>query len=361
MQASSSQASTDDKIPPPPPPRPAPPQPSNRRTPDSGPPRPETGSTRSARAAARGERATVLGIVASTLLAAVKVFAGILGHSYALIADGIESMLDIISSMVVLGSLRIAAQPANEQHPFGYGKAEPLAALAVASALLAAALGIAIQSIREILTPHHAPAAFTLFVLIAVILTKEAMFRVLSRTGAAIGSRAMQTDAWHHRSDSLTSIAAFIGISVALIRGEGYESADDWAALFAAGVIAFNGTRLFRSAWIEILDVAPEPELVERIRAISAEVEGVVKIDKCRVRKSGLGVFIDIHVVVNGELSVFEGHRIAHEVKDALMDSGEAVIDVIVHVEPDEDYRLSPIRTRRSIPDAWGLEPPSDR
>lgn len=298
-------------------------------------------SARRILAAARGERATLLGIVASTVLAAIKVFAGILGHSYALIADGVESLLDIISSMVVLGGLRLAAQPADEQYPWGYGKAEPLAGLAVASALLAAAAGIAFQSVREILTPHHAPAPFTLGVLIAVVVTKEIMFRALSRTGAAIGSRAMQTDAWHHRSDSLTSIAAFLGISIALYKGEGFESADDWAALFAAGVIAFNGIRLFRSAWSDILDAAPEPELVDAIRSLALAVPGVIAIDKCRVRRSGLGCFVDIHVVVSGDLTVMTGHRIAHDVKDALLVSDHAVLDVTVHIEPDEDHRLA--------------------
>lgn len=305
---------------------------------------------RRAVAAARGERATVLGIVASTVLAAVKVFAGVLGHSYALIADGIESMLDIISSMVVLGGLRLAAQPADEQYPWGYGKAEPLAALAVASALLAAAAGIAFQSVREILTPHHAPAPFTLAVLVAVVVTKEIMFRVLSRTGASIGSRAMQTDAWHHRSDSLTSIAAFIGIAIALAMGEGYESADDWAALFAAGVIAFNGVRLFRSAWHDILDAAPDPALVEMLRSTALAVPGVVAIDKCRVRKGGLGCFVDIHVVVSGDLTVMRGHEIAHQVKDALIAGKERVLDVTVHIEPDEQHRLArpAVQTRPS-------------
>lgn len=302
-------------------------QPANR-------PSPSSLQGRLQASAARGARATAWGIVVSSLLAAVKVLAGLLGHSYALIADGVESMLDIVSSLVVWGSLKVAVQPANEQHPYGFGKVEPLAALAVASALLAAALGIAIQSVREILTPHHAPAPFTLVVLVGVVLTKEVMFRVLSRTGRSIGSQAMETDAWHHRSDSLTSIAAFIGISIALYLGEGYESADDWAALFAAGVIAFNGSRLFGSAWREILDVSPPQPLVDKIRSISSGVAGVSMIDKCRVRKSGLGMFVDIHVMVDGGLSVHEGHEIAHRVKDALIDSDHSILDVVVHIEP---------------------------
>ena len=181
---------------------------------------------------------------------------GVLGNSYALIADGVESVLDIISSLVVWGSLKFSTQPPNEQFPYGYGKVEPLSALVVSVILMAAAIGISVQCVREILTPHHAPAPFTLIVLVLVVITKEIMFRTLHKTGHEIGSGAMQTDAWHHRSDSLTSAAAFIGISIALYAGKGYEAADDWAALFAAGVIAFNGIRLFRSAWTEVLDSA---------------------------------------------------------------------------------------------------------
>lgn len=291
-------------------------------------------------AASRGIRATIWGIVASMVLAAVKVIAGVLGNSYALIADGFESMLDIMSSMVVWGSLRIASQPANERYPYGYGKAEPLGALAVATALLGAGVGIAIQSFREIHTPHHAPAPFTLLVLIGVILTKEVMFRILIRTGTAIGSKAMETDAWHHRSDSLTSIAAFLGISIALFGGKGYESADDWAALFAASVIGTTGVRLFRSALREILDVSPPSESIAEVRRIAGAVPKVMDTDKCRVRTSGLVLFVDLHVVIDGSLTVAEGHHISHEVKDALMASDLAVRDVTVHIEPEDPDSL---------------------
>lgn len=290
-----------------------------------------------ARATGRGVRATAFGILASTVLAVVKIVSGVVGHSYALIADGIESMLDIMSSVVVWSSLKIAAQPANEQFPYGYGKAEPLGAMAVATALLGAAVGIVIQSVREILHPHHAPAPFTLVVLVGVVIAKEIMFRILIRVGESIGSRAVQTDAWHHRSDSLTSIAAFLGISIALMAGEGFESADDWAAVFAAGVIAFNGVRLFRSAWREILDVSPPEEIVNRVRRIAAAVDSVAQIDKCRVRRSGLSLFVDIHVMVDGDLTVRTGHDIAHEVKDALLSSGLGIMDAAIHIEPVEE------------------------
>ena len=293
-----------------------------------------------AASAFRGTRITIIGIVVSALLAAVKVIAGITGYSYALIADGAESMLDIMSSLVVLGSLRIAATPPNEKYPYGYGKAEPLGAVIVSMVLLIAAVGIAIQSVREIMHPHHAPAPFTLVVLVVVVITKELMFRLLSRTGAEIGSTVMRTEAWHQRSDALTSLAAFIGISIAVIVGPGYESADDWAALFACFVIAFNGIRLLRSALRDVMDAAPPPEIEGRIRAVSMQVEGVYEIEKCLVRRSGLGFFVDMHVIVDGDTTVRNGHLTGHKVKDALLASELAILDVAVHVEPNW-YMLS--------------------
>jgi len=216
---------------------------------------------------------------------------------------------------------------------------EPAAALAIATALLATAIGIAIESVREIRTPHHAPAPFTLVVLILVVVTKELLYRYLLRTGESIDSNAMRTDAWHHRSDSLTSAAAFIGISIALIGGEGYEPADDWAALFAAAVIAINGISLLRKAWREILDVSLPEHVVEDIREIARRVDGVAGIDMCRVRKSGLGLWVDIHVEVPGDITVRDGHEISHRVKDALLASGHNIMDAVVHIEPAKDAR----------------------
>jgi cation diffusion facilitator family transporter len=296
--------------------------------------RPETVRSKLDQSAATGIRASLGGVFVSVLLGAVKIVAGILGNSYALLADGVESMLDVVSGLVVAGSLKIAVQPPDERYPFGYGKIEPAAALVIAAALLATAVGIAIQSVREIHMPHHAPAPFTLVVLIVVVIVKELLFRHLLRTSKSIDSHAMRTDAWHHRSDSLTSLAAFIGISIALLAGEGYESADDWAALFAAAVIAFNGVLLLRASWREILDVALPESVIEDIRRIAANVEGVSGIDMCRVRKSGLGLWVDIHVEVPGDMTVRDGHTIAHRVKDALMASNHNVMDALVHIEP---------------------------
>jgi cation diffusion facilitator family transporter len=274
-------------------------------------------------------------IAINIILALVKISVGILGNAYALIADGIESTVDIFSSLIVWGSLRISTKPPDEDHPYGHGKAESLAGVAVALFLLGAAVLIVVQSIREIRTPHHAPAWYTLLILAAIILIKEFLFRRMFRVGEDINSSALKSDAWHHRSDALTSLAAFVGISIALIGGPGYEAADDWAALLACGVIIYNGFHLLRPALNEVMDAAVPGEIEKQVRQLASCVDEVIEIEKCRIRKSGLGLLMDIHVVVDGSLSVHQGHLIGHRVKDCLMDSELRIFDVIVHIEPD--------------------------
>jgi cation diffusion facilitator family transporter len=281
-----------------------------------------------------GLRLSKLALAINSLLAAIKIAAGVIGNSYVLIADGIESTADIFSSFVVWGGLRVAALPADENHPFGHGKAESLASVFVSVLLLAAAMLIAVQSVHEIITPHRSPAWFTLPVLLVVILVKETLFRVAFKTGKSIDSTALKGDAWHHRSDAMTSAAAFVGISIALIGGPGYESADDWAALLACGVIGWNGLRLLRAALDDVMDASVSPEVVVQVRRLAESVEDVVAIDKCRIRKSGLHLALDIHVVVEGDLTVRRGHEIAHMVKARLLASQHRINDVTVHIEP---------------------------
>src|SRR5882762_9149460 len=219
-----------------------------------------------------GARVALFGMLVNLIFAAAKILGGLFGHAYVLIADGIESALDVGGSFVIWGGLKFAARPPDETHPYGHGKAEPIAAAIVAIGVLAAAIGLAIESVREILTPHHGPAPFTLGILIVVIVVKEILFRYVNRIGRHVESTAVQTDAWHHRSDALTSAAAFIGISVALIGGSGWQSADDWAALFACAVIAANGIRLLRPALYEIMDTAPRGPIVDSIRRVASSV-----------------------------------------------------------------------------------------
>lgn len=281
-----------------------------------------------------GLKAAGIGMAVNVVLAIIKIVTGIIGNCYALIADGIESATDIVSSMVVWTGLKVSSRPPDEDHPYGHGKAESIAGVAVALALLGAAVLIAVQSVREIITPHHAPAWYTLLVLVLVIVTKESLFRFVLRVGNELTSTAVTGDAWHHRSDAITSVAAFVGISIALIGGEGYECADDWAALLACAVILYNGSQILRTALGEIMDAAQPDAVIKEIRGIAAAEPGVVRIEKCHARKSGLGLLVEIHVEVDGEISVRQGHAIAHGVSDRLKGSRLSIQHVIVHIEP---------------------------
>ena len=281
-----------------------------------------------------GARVALVGLVINVVLASAKIVAGVVGHAYVLIADGIESALDVGGSIVIWAGLTFAARPPDQTHPYGHGKAEPIAAGIVAIGVLVAALGLAIQSVREIFLPHHAPAPYTLGILIVVIVIKEILFRYVNRIGRDAESTAVQTDAWHHRSDALTSAAAFIGISVALIGGKRWQSADDWAALFACAVIAANGIRLLRPAFYEIMDTAPRGKFIRSISRTALSVPGVIDVEKCRARKMGLDFYVDLHVGVDGNMSVHEGHEIAHRVKAAIQQSDSRIADVLVHIEP---------------------------
>src|SRR5213595_2662662 len=262
-----------------------------------------------------GARIALFGLAINVVLGSVKILAGVFGHAYVLIADGIESALDVGGSIVIWGGLKVAARPPDETHPYGHGKAEPIAAVVVALGVVAAALGLAIQSVREIFLPHHGPAPYTLVVLIVAVIVKEILYRYVIRFGRSVESTAVQTDAWHHRTDAMTSIAAFIGISVALVGGEAWQSADDWAALFACALIGTNVYRLLRPALFEIMDTAPRGKIVDSVRNAAAAVPGVIEVEKCLIRKMGLDFYVDLHVGVNGSISVHEGHAIAHQVK----------------------------------------------
>ena len=284
-----------------------------------------------------GMRAVILGVMANLSLAVIKVITGVVGNSYALIADGIESTADVVSSLIVWTGLRIAGKPADEDHPYGHGKAESIAGAIAALGLLTAAGIIAAQSIYEIHTPHHAPEWYTLVVLVVVIGVKEFLARRVLMASDALESTSLKVDAWHHRSDALTSAAVLIGIAVALWGGPGYESADDWAALVACVVIAINGLILLRFAVREIMDESVPASTQDQIRLVAGAVHGVQAIEKVRVRKSGIGLYMDIHVQVDGQMTVRESHAIGHRVKDALLGSGLRIEDVVVHIEPADE------------------------
>ncbi len=282
-----------------------------------------------------GLRSSILSIISNFLLAMCKCLAGFLGHSFALIADGIESLSDVFSSSAVYFGLLVAIKPPDKDHPYGHGKAEPVAAAFVSLALGVAGIAIAVESISLIRTPHPLPRGYTLWVLLAVVLVKILLSRYVASVAKHIDSTAVRGDAWHHLSDAITSAFAFVGISVALWTKN--PSADDWAALCASPVILFNAWRQLRTPMSEILDTAPPPEIEQRVRQAAASVPGVIGLEKCFVRKVGFRYYVDLHVVVNGDLSVRSGHLISHAVENCVLARVDRVSKVLVHIEPEEE------------------------
>ncbi len=280
-------------------------------------------------------RTTYFSIAGNTTLAIIKGLAGFFGNSYALIADAIESMTDIFSSFLVLFGLTYASRPADKNHPYGHGRAEPLITFLVVGFLITSATIIAYESIKNIGTPHELPKIWTLFVLAPLIIWKEISFRLVMKKAKETNSSSLKADAWHHRSDAITSVAAFIGISIALYFGTGYETADDWAALFAAGFIFYNSYLIFRPALGEIMDEHLYDDLVEDIRKVSLTVDGIVNTEKCFIRKSGMKYHVDLHATVNADITVKQGHAIAHKLKETLRNDIPQVGEVLIHIEPN--------------------------
>lgn len=278
---------------------------------------------------------TIVSIVTNVLLCLVKGLAGVLGNSYALIADAIESLTDVFTSILVLLGAKYAQRPADENHPYGHGRIEPLVTFAIVFFLLVSSGIIAYQSIININTPHALPSPWLLILLVIIIMWKEISYRYVIKKSKETNSSSLKADAWHHRSDAITSLAAFIGISFSLFMGDGFETADDWAALIASFIIVYNAYKIFRPAFSEVMDEHLYDVEIIKIREIAAKVNGVVNTEKCFVRKIGMDYFVDLHIHVNGDISVREGHDISHKVKDAIIADFTEVYDVLIHIEPD--------------------------
>lgn len=297
---------------------------------------PGAGATTGATATWRPRRVAAAGALVNIALATVKLLAGLGGHSFALVADAVESIADIVGSAVIWGGLKISDRPADEEHPYGHDKAAAIAALAVAGLVILAGVGIAVESVGDLRSPHRAPAPFTLIVLIVVLATKETLFRLVRRVARETGSAAVLVDAWHHRADAITSAAAFIGISVSLVGGPGFERADALAALVASGVVLYNGVRLAMVPMHELMD-SQAGDIVERARLAAATVDGVLGIEKTRARKSGIRHWLDMHIEVDPAMTVRDAHIIAGKVKGAVRAAIPSVADVLVHVEPFQE------------------------
>lgn len=289
----------------------------------------------------KGLRSTVIGIIASALLAVVKGVTGFLGNSYALIADAIESATDIFTSSMLLIGLKWSSRPADEDHPYGHGKAEALISVGISLILFGAAIIIVYKSIQNIMVPHKTPEPYTLIVLVIVIISKELLYRFVLHTANESKSDAVRADAFHHRSDAITSAAAFIGISIGVIGGEGYETADDYAAMFASAVILINAYSIFRPALGELLDEDLDPRLTTEVRRLAGEVDGAMHVQKCLIRKMGVFKYADLHVWVDRNLSVVQGHEIAHRIKDHIIANLPQFKDVLIHIEPSPPAKKS--------------------
>ncbi|MBX9856159.1 MAG: cation diffusion facilitator family transporter [Gemmatimonadaceae bacterium] len=287
-------------------------------------------------APANTQRLAQVGLLVNACLAVIKLVAGLLGNAYALVADAIESATDMVGSLVVWGGLRLSSRDPDAQYPFGYGRAEALAGAVVAALMLGASAGITVEAVREIRTPHHAPAPWTLGVLLMVIVVKETLAKRVALAGASSGSVAVTADAWHHRSDAISSFAAFVGITVAVVGGEGWEVADDWAALVAATIIAVNGVLMLRRALHELMDRAPEPAVLSCISEAALGTSGVLAIEKLKVRKTGTAYYVDIHVQADPSMTLHEAHILSGRVKGAIRGRLPAAAGVLIHMEPYE-------------------------
>lgn len=280
-------------------------------------------------------QATYLSILGNIALALTKGIAGYFGNSYALIADAIESTTDVFSSILVLFGIKYSTKPADSNHPYGHGRAETLVTFAVVGFLVISATIIAYESIQNIVTPHKTPEKFTLYILAGIVLINEIFYRIVSKKSDETHSSSLKADAWHHRSDAITSLMAFVGISIAIYFGPGYETADDWAALLASGFIVYNAYLIFRPALGEILDEHLYDDLIVQIRDVAKKVDGVVDTEKCFVRKTGMTFLVDLHLTVDGNLTVTKGHEIAHRLKDTIQNEIPEIADVLIHVEPE--------------------------
>lgn len=283
-----------------------------------------------------------IGLIANALLATGKLVAGIVGQSFALVADAVESLTDVAGSAIVWLAMRYGDKPADVEHPFGHGKVEALAGLALSLLVLSAGVGIAVEAVDQIANPQSSPAAWTLLVLVGVVVIKELLARAADRAAhVAGGSSAGSADAGHHRADAITSGFAFVGIAVAVIGGPDLARADDVGALLAALVILWNGVRMAREPWDEILD-RDCPGIASEASRIALTVPEVLAIEQCHARRSGRGYRLVMHAEVDPEMTVDASHRVTGKVKAVIRSVRPEVMTVLVHVEPHLPDRPRP-------------------
>ncbi len=284
----------------------------------------------------RATRAALLGLVINLALGVVKLIAGIVGNAFALVADAVNSLGDVVTSLVVLFALRLARRPPDKEHPYGHTRAEAIAGSNVALLVGVSALLIGWEAVTRWNSEHTIPPGWTLWIAAANVVIKEGLYRYKLAVGKRTRSSALLANAWDHRSDALCSLAVLIGLGAVRWGGEGWLWADEAAALVVALAIVWSAGMLFRASAHELLDAQAERTIVGRIAQLALTAEGVHHVETLWVRKSGLEYFVDMHIEVDPRLTVREGHDIGHEVKDRIMREVELVRDVLVHLEPWE-------------------------
>jgi cation diffusion facilitator family transporter len=279
-------------------------------------------------------RAAILGLVVNLALGLIKLVGGLAAGSFALLADAVNSLGDVFSSVVVLVALRVAQAPPDAEHPYGHSRAEAIAGSNVALLVILSALYVGYEAIRRLTVTHELPPAWTLWVAGANAVIKEALYRYKMTVGRRTGSSAVIANAWDHRSDAMCSLAVFVGLAIVRVGGPRWIWADEAAAFVVVAMILWTGAALFRKSASELMDVQADDELVKQIRQTAAAVPGVAGIEKLWVRKSGLEFLADMHIEVDPQMSVADGHAIGHDVKDRLLERFPLLRDVLVHLEP---------------------------
>ncbi len=287
-------------------------------------------------------RAAAAGLVINLALGAVKLVGGIVGQSFALVSDAVNSIGDSLGSVVVLFALRVAQKPPDPVHPYGHTRAEAVAGLSVAWIIAFSAVLVAWEAITHMFDRHSFPAAWTLWIAAVNVLLKEGLYRVNKSIGQRIGSQSIVANAWDHRSDALCSLAVLIGIAAVHWGGERYLWADEAAALVVVAAILWSAYQLLRNNAAELMDQQADDTMVDAIRRAALRVPGVRAVEKLRVRRSGMECFADIHVEVDPQTTVEHGHKIGHDVKSRLVKEFAAVRDVLVHLEPESHRPESP-------------------
>jgi cation diffusion facilitator family transporter len=286
-------------------------------------------------AAQQARQITVAGFAINFLLAGFKFAVGFFGRSQAVMADGVHSLSDMVTDLFILIGIKFWSAPADECHPYGHQRIETITTVGIASLLAFAAAGLGWRAVHQLADPVCPPLSYVFIAPLISIIVKEILFRRTREVGRRIHSPAVMANAWHHRSDVISSIPPLVAVVAAAINPK-------WAFLDAVGALVV-ALLILRVAWkiaapalAELTERGASPQELQIIEALACAVSGVCSVHKIRTRRLGAGLFIDLHVVVDGDLTVRASHEIASAMQKALIDNGPAVADVTVHVEPDD-------------------------